>query len=355
MPRRQLPNIDDEYWNSLNELRRSHNLKWNDVFKQFHMYRNGIEYIFSAPDEMTKNIRLDLNTVMGLVSLWIDNIRHNWHDIEDSPDVSELPKVDSKPAIVIGAGPSLRDHDHLQRLAESDFQKNGGLILTASHSLKWCLDASVIPDFTCVIDGDAKLEEFFNHEIVDEYAEQVFGVFCASAHNNTIKRWHGDKYFFRSGLPQNLIPNVDTFLSILLPNLTELDSAGNAGGFLYNLAVYLKCDPVCMIGLDFGYPKGFPYEDTMYYNAYMRSVGTEYKTVEEMIEKCYNDYHHSYFGTDAYSDFVHEVFLNSLLDLTKHYSENLNITTINATEGGIIEGEHIKCMKFKEFLEEYGG
>jgi hypothetical protein len=327
------------------------------------MYGNGVRYIFTAPGKLTKQTRLDLNTVMGLINAWITNIRHNWYEVHNSPDISALKEAGSyagRPAICVGAGPSLFDNEHLDLLAESSFQEKGGVVFSTAHSLKWCLDAGIVPDVVNVVDGDEKMVDFVTGTLeggglaVDEVADQIKLVYIASAHPEVLKQWAGkQRYTFMSGVPQDLIPNVDTFLSVLLPELTQLDTGGNSGTFNFSLAAYLGCGPIGLIGMDLSYPKDYPYDQTQYYNAYLRSVGLEYRDVQEMIEKCYMDYTHPVYGTECYYDFVYEVFRNGILELSRVYEQAWGTKLINCTEGGAIHADNIECIRLGEFIERY--
>ena len=353
--KRYLPKIDDIYFDAFNDVREQHQLSWNDVFERFAMYKNGIEYIFAAPGEMTKHVQLDLNTVMGLINLWIDNIRKNWYSIDHNPSIKDLVnRHKGKPAIVIGAGPSLHINKHLDMLREQGKDIGDFVVISTAHSLKDCLDHGIVPDYCSFVDGSPKMTDFIDHQIVDDHADEIEMILSASTHPDTVERWKGEKnYYFLSGIPQNLIPNVDTFLSVLLPDLPELDTGGNSGTFSYSIAAHMGCTPIAMIGMDLAYPKDTPYEKTQYFEAYMQSVGTAYKNKAAMIEECYTDFHHPDFGTDCYTDFVYDVFYNSLISLSD-FLDDKGVKLVNCTEGGAVRGENIKCMPLAEFLDAKG-
>lgn len=362
--KRYLPGIADEHWNSFNAVRKKYNLSWSQVFERFQIYQNGIEYIFTAPGEMTKQLRLDLNTIMGLMSQWLTNIKDNWYLIDKNPDISELKDAYStktrietkgKKALLIAAGPSLENYIQEAHPLKQGL-KQDTVIFSTLHSLKWCLENGIVPQFTGVVDASDLMVNFIDSPLVDEHADEITMICCASTHPEVFKRWKGKKlFFFRSGIPQNILPNTDTFLSILLPKLTELETGGNSGSSMYSIANFLGCNPIGMIGFDFGYPKGFPYDQTKYYHAYSISIGAgkEYKDVQAMISECYTDFHHPVFKKDAYYDFVYEVFRNSLFEMVK-YNKKLNPEhrLINCTGQGTIytEDGSIECMTLEEFL-----
>ena len=352
-----IPAVDTAYWDTFNNKRKEHSLSWNEVFKRFALYGNGIEYIFDAPPEMTDTTQLDLNTIQGLINKWIYNIYDNIAIVKKCPGIQELPRLEANtPVITIGNGPAIYEKPHLRMLCESDFQKNGGIVISTSHSLKRCLECGVIPNYTLVVDGDEKMTGFFDHTIIDNYSNEITCVFAASSNHSTVERWKGPKAFFRSQVPSTILPNVDTLIATLLRDTYELDSGGNSGGACYNLGLFLGSKTAGLIGMNYGWGMDTPKEETNYYHAFMRSVGDglEYKDVDEMIEKCYTDHHHKFFNTDCYTDFVYEVFLDSFRNLTEFYAQSAGVRTINCTEDGSIQGDNIECMWFRDFLDEFG-
>lgn len=353
--RRSLPFVEDKSFDAVNAIRNTYNLSWDDFFNRLHLYEYGLHYIFQAPKVLTKAMILDHNTCMGLITQWVMNSSKNMTNPNAPPDIKKLkeklqPK--GKAAVCIAAGPSMVKYDHLRLLHDSGFD---GLIFCAAHALKATLDAGVIPDVCVVVDGNGdKIPAFFDHDIVRKHAPNINLVACMSVHPKTLDMWgHHNVYFFRTGVPFDLIPNVDTLLAVMYSTYTELDSGGNNGAALYSVASWLGCPEVAFIGLDLGYYKDFPYEDTMYFNAYSGSIGTAYKDVNDMISRCYEDVHHPIFDTDCYIDFVYATFRDAVLNMAKVYKEHFKSQLVNCTGGGTIFGDEIICKPFSEFLEEH--
>ena len=71
-----------------------------------------------------------------LYDSWVSNFALNLEHIWKEDSGNELiPKVPTKTSIVIGKGPSIKEHNHLELLAKSDFKGNiiccDGALITA--------------------------------------------------------------------------------------------------------------------------------------------------------------------------------------------------------------------------------
>lgn len=352
--RRSLPYVADEDFESLNKIRGQYDLTWAEFFRRLNLYAYGLHYIFQAPPELTKSLILDHNTCMGLVTQWVMNMSKNMINPKAPPDIKALKekiKTEGKRAVCIAAGPSVKKYDHLTLLKNSGFD---GIIICAGHSLKAVLEAGIVPDICVVVDGNGeKIPAFFDHDIVRKHAPKINLVTCMAVHPKTLAMWgHHNVHFFRTGVPTNLIPNVDTLIAVMYSDYTELDSGGNNGSAMYSVAAYLGCPEVAIIGLDLGYYKDFPYEDTMYYHAYANSIGSVYKDPQDMISRCFEDVHHPDFNTDCYIDFVYATFRDATLNMAKNYKAYFKSQLVNCTGGGTVFGDDIICKPFSEFLEE---
>jgi hypothetical protein len=264
----------------------------------------------------------------------------------------ELLHTEGRPCISIAAGPSLAIRGHLQQISESGFS---GLIFCAGHSLKATLEAGIIPDVVVVVDGNAdKIPAFFDHDIVREHAKEIRVAACISVSPKTLEIFPRENiFFFRTSIPGNLLPNVDTIVATLFGQYPELDSGGNNGSSMYSLACMLGCSECAMVGFDLGYPAGFPEKDTMYFNAFAGSIGTHYRDVDDMVEKCYEDFHHPVFSTDYYFDFVYAVFREGFHEMAKVYSKHFGTKAVNCTEGGTLYCEDLECIPLKTFIKRH--
>ena len=352
--RRELPPVRDEYFNGFNELRKQYKITWDELFERFCNYQEWTEHMFSLPAKVSKTAKLNATTITNLLPEWLNNIYENFiadaarsiPDIRDLKDSME-PKT---PAIVIGAGPSLRAFNHLDMLKKSVYYKEKkGIIISTSHALKWCLDAGVIPDYMTLIDGSIRMKEYMKHDSVIEHSHDITGIFSANIHPHVLKLWEGKRHFFLPIMPDQSIPNAQGVLVGLLPDLTEMDACAHDGGFAWNIVRYMGCNPIALIGIDLGFRIETPVRETRYYETFRPS----FKTEKEMLDECYRFHEHSFFGVKSYTDFCYDSFMESSVHMFKEYQRVLGVKTINCTGGGVIDDPEIENMWFKDFLRGF--
>jgi len=349
---RHIPEISDEHWNALNEIRKAHKETWADTFERFYNYQDWVGHLFNLPKETDDVAIINASTVTQLLPMWLENMRQNTMKGVEIPDVKEIENSAERgtPGLVIGAGPSSIANNHLHMLRDSVFyNEHKGKIVSTAHSLEDCLEAGVVPDYMVLIDADPVMMKFIDHDIVDEHSRNITGIFSISADHNVVERWGGRKVFFMSVVPDITIPNVPGVLAGLFPNITVMNAMANSGSFSWNVARYIGCDPIALIGLDFSFKPEFPIKDTPYYKPLRASSRDE----KEMISKWYRFHTHSFFGTNCYTDHVHDTFASVSVKDFKAYKEHGGITTINCTEGGIIDDEAVENMWFRDWLKKW--
>jgi hypothetical protein len=125
---------------------------------------------------------------------------------------------------------------------------------------------------------------------------------------------------------------------------------GNVGSALAIISFsVLKCNPVCLIGIDNGYLDGTPLEKMSYYRALVDSAkGNVDLAFKRYVKRIYNPYFKKY----CLVDFVWQSYREMWLFLASKAPREIKL--VNCTEGGSLYGEpFIYCMRFKDFLEHY--
>ena len=355
--KRHLPVIPDEDWNEFNNLRKRYKRSWQEVFINFKLYQPAIEQVLALPPEISKTMATGVHTATNLMPMWTKNIRENIPHIMKSLDVKAVCKAHhNTPAIMIGAGPSLYDNasktDHLEVLAESDFN---GVIIATDRILIDCYEHGIHPDYVVIVDGSEAIYKLIDHDIVRENINRTTAILANHTHPHIVNEWaeHGCKLvFYTPGISNEVLPNASSIIGLITDN-TELNSGGNAGSFAINIAEYMKCSPVAMIGMDLSYKIGTPISETQYYANYKEKTG--YTDSELWENELFKTFHHPFFDTDCIADLMYMTFAEPLRDFWIPEFGRRGTRIINCTEGGAIYGDNIECGWFKDFLEEFGG
>lgn len=351
--RRELPPISDEFFDGFNAIRKRHNATWEEVFERLYNYQDWVEHLFRLNKAPVEADKLNAVTVTLSLPTWLEHIYRNFFkehvkSIQDIKEIKGSVKPDT-PGLAIAHGPSLYEDNNLEHLANSRFYKEKkGVILTVAHSLKDCLDANVIPDYMIMIDADKEMMNFINHDIVDKHAKDIVGIFSPTIDPDVLKQWKGKKYFYLPIIPDTTIPNVQAVLAGLLPFLTELDSGSNCGYTAWNIARYIGCNPIAVLGLDLSFPEDTPLKETPYYRAFRKS----YKSDDETFAKCYHYHTHSFFNVTRYTDDTFNSFMETATLMFREYQKRNGIKTINCSPG-IIDDPEIENMWFTQFLNFY--
>lgn len=353
--RRHIPAIKEDHWKAFNTIRQKHEATWQEVFERFYNYQDLTEHFFKLPKEVDRTAKMNAVTVQYYLPMWLENMYRNFikEYVKDIRDIKEVESIVAKgtPGLVIASGPSLFKYKHTDLLAKSKFYtEKQGIIIATSHSLIPCLESGVVPDYVTITDAEDVMLEHIDHPIVDEYSSDIMGIFSTHIHPDVLDRWNGDRIFVLTSIPDMTIPNVQGVISGLFPNLTEFNAGAHVGAFSWNIAHFMGCDPIAMIGLDCAFDIATPIEQTPYYSAYRPS----YKTEQEMIDECYHFHTHSFFGNNCYTDDIHYGFMEISVALAKLANEHTGVKTINCTGGGFIdEPDIIENMHFADWLKQF--
>ena len=268
-------------------------------------------------------------------------------------------KKEEHSAIVIGRGPSIKKHKHLELLANSDYK---GSIVCCDGALITALNAGVTPEkfpkfYVVTIDSRNEIKEYYNDELVDKYGSKIKGIFSTVVKPTTVERarqagikihWVHPLFDYDEGQKSF---NQISALMVRAKNhphgLPAIQTGGNVGTSSWFVSwQILKCSTVALIGVNHGWNEDDPWEQIMThgYTHQLIEMDKNNPNFQQLFPKIYNP----------------EFDCTCILDpIFQYYSKGLKefilrspswVTTMNATEGGSIFGERIKCMTLVNFL-----
>ena len=122
---------------------------------------------------------------------WINNFALNLEDICKENSAKKLTSDlnhNQNSAIVIGGGPSLAKKNHLQVLAQSEYN---GTIIVVDRVLKKALDAGITPEkfgkfFVTSIEPYDRIKMHFDNDIIDKFGNKIKGIFPVISSPETV-------------------------------------------------------------------------------------------------------------------------------------------------------------------------
>jgi hypothetical protein len=322
---------------------------------------------------LTKDTSLDrtVGQLLGdatrdtLARLWMKNFALNIQGgLLTDHKLWELPKL-TGPALVVGAGPSVKANNHLQILDDwvsDDIHRRTLLTIFSTDRMltPLCKQTDLVPDYVVTVDGNAeKIHLFYDdpsvQAAVSDKRPKALLAGTVSPNVVTLCRKIGIPiYWFIALLDQFTLTNNITRLMYFMTSekvqkeadeATAVNCGGNAGSSSWALANYLNAPEIGLIGLDYGYLKGTPIEETAYYAA----LKDKAKSVNEIFALYFND-HNPDFDLDCYSDIMFAHYKEAFLSMVELAHSLRPMKTVNCTEGGILHGSQIKGMKFIDWL-----
>ena len=301
---------------------------------------------------------------------WVKNFSLNLSNIWNEPSARSLdPSKDQSynknnhSAIVIGRGPSIKKHDHLKLLAESDYN---GSIICCDGKLIDALNAGITPDkfskfYVTTIDPYHAIKRNYDNEIVDTYGSKIKGIFTVLTNPDAVERarqagikihWLHSLFDYDEGKKSfNQISASMVRAKNHTNGLPAIQTGGNVGTSSWFISwQILKCATVALIGINHGW------EETDSWNTILshgkndeisKNLDQNSLTFKKLFPKIYNPD----FDCNCIMDPLFQFYSVALKEFISRSPEWL--TTINATEGGSIFGDSIVSKKFKEFLSNF--
>lgn len=378
---RLIKGIADEDWLAFSRLKAEHNklfpkqkVSMKRFFQLLNTYSPLVSQLFKLDPKYSAVQSIGVNTALNLAPLWIKNTSKNINTIKAGKDIRDLHNIyKGKPALVIGAGPSLYDNasghpNHLELIKEyaADFD---GPILIADRILKDCIEMK-LGDYVCIVDGSHKIYDlFFNNEIVKAYNDtskfehdeiddswekiiddfigfDMKAIMATSVNEEVMNAWKREAHYFVPSIPQEILPNATSIMCEFTGN-SDINAGGNCGMLAWNMATFMGCTEIGMVGMDLSYKISTPIEETQSYESYLNQLG------EENVHQAFSTGRNKFFGTSYRLDQVYSTFVTTALVWIKAFQDRGICTTYNCTEGGAIHGKGVEQMYLEDFLEKH--
>ncbi len=201
----------------------------------------GFRTVMRAVQDLMDYGETALGTAMLIPYQTKQNLCMNLADYAFRPGVAALKGAwKGRPAVVIGAGPSLGRNLPLLKAV-----KGKVALLSVGTALKPCLRAGVVPDLATTLDYS---------RLSAKYLEGMEGfpsvplVVDPKGNWQAVQGYPGPRYFIQNAY-------LDQMLEGLLgpPGESQLETGATVAHLTYSLARYLGADPILFVGLDLAY------------------------------------------------------------------------------------------------------
>ena len=302
---------------------------------------------------------------------WVQHFAINLENIWDESSAKDLEpdknrKQKNNLAVVIGRGPSIKKHGHLELLAQSNY--NGSIVCT-DGSLINVLKAGITPEkfpkfYVVTIDPYQFIEQHFDDPIIAKFGSKINGVFSIITHPKVVSlarnagikiHWLHTLFDYNEGKKSfNHISSMMVRAKNHVNGLPAIQTGGNVGTSSWFVAWrILKNDTVALIGINHGWEDEGVSEMIKLHQRKIKDNAEIIKKDDPKYKDYFKKIHNPDFNCEAVVDPVFQFYRMALIEFIGRSPSWL--TTINATEGGSIFGKRIESMKFIDFLKNHHG
>jgi hypothetical protein len=311
-----------------------------------------------------------------------DILKNNISNIDfmekDISSIKKPIKPENNSAVIVSAGPSLHYSSTLETLAKSDYK---GTIIAIDGSYVKCLKEGIVPDYMLTLDphptrlvrwfGDPDFEknmendDYFtrqdldidfrdssikhnqeNIELVNQYAKETKLIIASSSHTSVVQRAVDAGFDMYWWLPLVDDPEQENSLTKKMyqsSKLPAMNTGGNVGTAAWVFAQFwLNIEKVAVIGMDLGYKKDLPYSMTQTYYELSDMFGEK-----NLNSDYFPEFNNPLTGELFYTDPTYYWYRENIIDMISNTDSKL----YNCTEGGILFGKNIECIKLSEFFK----
>ncbi|SHH20251.1 motility associated factor glycosyltransferase family protein [Tepidibacter thalassicus] len=299
------------------------------IFKALNSYRyiymdwwNNLKEDFKGKATLFGN---NIATKIVFAKDWLTNIVKNLSEYPKSALIKDyLGEFTGFPAVIVGAGPSLKKNMHLLK----DI-KDSALIFGVGSAVNILQKNDIKPHFMVGIDGSKEESEIFKRINWND----VKFIYSPKIHYEGLNNYKGPKLYMK--LDSDFI--LDWIEKKINLNTPVIESAATVSVIAGDIAKKMGCNPIIFIGQDLAYTDGKAYAEGAVHSQAMESEQWERIKIKDI------------YGNDVYTN----KNWNSLrISFENYIGNNGDVLYIDATEGGArIKGTEIKT--FRETIEEY--
>lgn len=278
--------------------------------------------------------QINTNTSVFFAEAWLTNLFEGMWQLTKSVHIKEYKSAFANiPAIVVSAGPALNKNVHLLKELY-----NKAVIISAGSALNILESRGITPHIMVGVDGGEAESRIFNNVKSNE----IYFAYSLSVHYDGLKNYSGPKIYFKT----NVLGYGDWIDEKLgIEGAENLRSGSSVSNLSLDIARYMGCNPIIVIGQNLSFPNLESYAD-----------GAVLKQEQDRhIQQCVENSNKYYVlekdidGNDVYTT-------HSMLSIRFYFEEYIKNHPDRLYLNGSEEGLPIKGMKnmpLKEIVEKY--
>lgn len=247
-----------------------------------------------------------------------ENFYANIYYLSSAVPFSELAGCfNSFPAIICGAGPSLEKQFHsLSQLVDR------ALILPAGSAMNAITRASICPHAGAGVDPTPTQES----RQLTSFAYDIPLIYEDRYYFQAIAQWHGPLLHVANNSAVHILRWFEKELGFQFHN--HILGGVSTANFLLEMALFLGCNPIIMVGMDLAYT-----QDKRYVEGVAVHPADSQEEKKALHEK--SEYLLPFPGLDGTTVYTKNVWFLESIFITQLKQLNPSVTFINATEGGL--------------------
>lgn len=275
------------------------------------IYPNEMQTTVNIIFERLRTVVASFGNSVEDILLGTDNYLNNWKHAFRGIDYSHFEGIyKDKPAIIVGAGPSLDKNIHQLKMA-----KGKALILCVDAALDSLLNAGIVPDIVASIERTEITTKFYKREIIPK---NIVYLGPNVIPGSILERFSRIIFTGRQG--DALFCDFNSYLGF-----NNLEIGGNVSNILLAFAQYLGCNPIIFVGLDLAYTDGRTHATQVVDSLDEDSLNNVYKNKESVLYVK---------GQNGELLETFEFFMYAKNWIEMEISQQVIRKYINATEGG---------------------